>query len=103
MIADLDISAAVLAALPILFQESSHVLGNFIQGFKFLIILHKHVWVNFMNEYFKSYTWINLVGNFYYIKKFVAWDILILLMSIDNVDQRPALFNKFYILRLGVH
>ena len=56
-----------------------------------------------MNEYFKGYTWINLVSNFYYIKKFVARDILILLMSIDNVDQRPTLFNKFNILRLGVH
>jgi hypothetical protein len=56
-----------------------------------------------MNKYFKGYAWINLMGNFDYIKKLVARNILVLFVSIDHVDKGSALFNKVYILRLGIH
>ena len=75
---------------PKLLQKSSHILTYFIKRVELLLILLKHVRVDFVDEDFKTDIWVNGVGDLYYFEKFVAGHILILLMSIYHINQRSA-------------
>lgn len=41
--------------LGVLLQLSSHVLGDLVQGVKLLLVLHKHIRINFVDENLESY------------------------------------------------
>ena len=102
MITNLYFSIFMLTSFTIFFQKNTHFLCYFIQSFKFLIILHEHIWIYFVYKNFEGNIWINLMSNFNYIEKFIAWCIFILFMGINHIYQRTTLFQKFHILRFWI-
>ena len=81
----------------VLREQSSHILRYFVQCVELLFVLHKHIGINFVNKDFKSDIRVDLVSNFDDFKEFVTRHLFVLLVRVDNINQRTTLLEREYI------
>ena len=70
-----------------LLQQPPHVLTDLVERVKFLLVLLEHVGVHFVDEHFERDGRVDCMGHFYDFEQLVAGHILVLLVSINHIDQ----------------
>lgn len=80
-----------------LINQCTHILLHFVKTVHFLIISHKHVRINFVNEYFVCNLLFDTVSSLNNVSEFGACVLVITGLGINHVDQCSTLTNSLVI------
>lgn len=76
-----------------LLQQSTHVCLNRIQALQLLIIVHEHVWVDFMNENFIPNVTFDFVSCSNHVVQLLAGTLVIGIVSVNDIYESSTLMN----------
>ena len=74
-------------------KETLHGVLNCNEAVALLVIRHKHVRVDLMNEYFVVEVWLNLTSLSYQAAELGACGFIVRALSINHEDERSALID----------
>ena len=82
-----------LNRLPELLQETAHVGLDSVEALYLLVIVHKHVRVNFVDEDLVPDVILDAVCSPDHIKQLLASALIVCVVRIDDIDECTALLN----------
>ena len=97
IVVDGDLLIAVTAAEAVLREEAPHVLSDFVERVKLLLILQKHIRIDLMDEHLECDGGVDLVGHSDDFEELVAAHVFVLLLRINHVDQRSTILERLLV------
>ena len=68
-------------------EQAAHVRLDSVQALDFLVVVHKHIAVNFVNENFVPDVWLHLVSLSDHLIKLLTSAIVVSVVSVDHVNE----------------
>ena len=76
-----------------LLKEPTHVRLNRVQALDFLVIIHEHVTVDFVDEDLVPYVRLDLAGLLDHFKELLACALIVSVMSVNHINEGATVGN----------
>ena len=79
-----------------LLKEPTHVRLNRVQALDFLVIIHEHVTVDFVDEDLVPYVRLDLAGLLDHFKELLARALIVSVMSVNHINEGATVGNMLH-------